>query len=127
MEISVKDFSEITRPRILKFGTKLGNEQLYCVLKNQPHIAYKFLYFFNFSFSLTKFSITDFSASFWTGSLNFIYTMKTTKCITENKTKMLRFIFAFFFYFPFFYLSLLCDEYGNFLSNISQDLLDLEF
>ena len=39
MEISVKDFSEITSPRILKFGTKLCNEQLYCVLKNQPHIA----------------------------------------------------------------------------------------
>ena len=28
--------------------------------------------------------------------------MRTTKCITENKTKVLRFIFAFFFYFyPF--------------------------
>ena len=44
MEISVKDFSGTTWPRILKFGTKLGNEQLYCVLKNQPHIAYQFLY-----------------------------------------------------------------------------------
>ena len=44
MEIFVKDFSGTTRPRILKFGTKLGNEQLYCVLKNQPHIAYQFLY-----------------------------------------------------------------------------------
>ena len=30
--------------RTLKFGTKLGNEQLYCVLKNQPHIAYQSLY-----------------------------------------------------------------------------------
>ena len=30
--------------RILKCGTKLGNEQLYCVLKNQPHIAYQFVY-----------------------------------------------------------------------------------
>ena len=44
MEISVKDFSETTLPRVLKFGTKLGNEQFYCVSKNQPHIAYQFLY-----------------------------------------------------------------------------------
>ena len=43
MEISVKDFSGTTCPRILKFGTKLGNEQLYCVLNYQPHIAYQFL------------------------------------------------------------------------------------
>ena len=28
--------------------------------------------------------------------------MRTTKCITENKTKVLRFIFAFFFYFSLF-------------------------
>ena len=63
MEISVKDFSGTTWPRILKFGSKLGNEQLYCVLKNQPHIAYQFLYLSIF-LSLTKFYITDFSASF---------------------------------------------------------------
>ena len=48
--------------------------------------------------------------------------MKSTKCITVNKTKMLRFIFAFFFYFPFFYHSLQC-----FSSKISRELLDLEF
>ena len=44
MEISVKDFSGTTCPRILKIGTKLGNDKLYCVLKNQPHIAHQFLY-----------------------------------------------------------------------------------
>ena len=63
MEISVKDFSETTLPRILKFGTKVGNEQLYCVIKNQPH-SLSVPLFVHFSFSLTKFSITDFSASF---------------------------------------------------------------
>ena len=51
-----------------------------------------------------------------------IYTMRTTKCITVNKTKVQRFIFAFFFYF--FYLSILCNEYGNF-RQISQELLYL--
>ena len=61
MEIFVKDFSGTTRPRILKFSTKLCNDKLYCVTKNQPHI--KVPLFVHFSFSLTKFSVTDFSAS----------------------------------------------------------------
>ena len=29
---------------ILKFGTKLGDDKLYCVKENQPHIAYQSLY-----------------------------------------------------------------------------------
>ena len=39
-------------PRILKFGTNIGYDNLYRVLKNQPHIAYQSLYlsiFFFFS------------------------------------------------------------------------------
>ena len=44
---SVKDFSATTRVRILKFGTKLDSE-LYCVTKEQPHIAYQSLYLFIF-------------------------------------------------------------------------------
>ena len=31
-------------PRILKFGTNIGYDKLYCVLKNQPHLAYQSLY-----------------------------------------------------------------------------------
>ena len=45
---SVKDFSASTRVRILKFGTKLDNDELYCVTKKQPHIAYQSLYMFIF-------------------------------------------------------------------------------
>ena len=41
---SVKDFSGTTVPRILKFGTNIGYDKLYCVLKNQPNMAYQFLY-----------------------------------------------------------------------------------
>ena len=33
-------------PRILKFGTNIGYDKLYCVLKNQPHMAYQSLYLF---------------------------------------------------------------------------------
>ena len=40
----VKDFSATTWVRILKFGTKLDSDELYCVIKEQPHIAYQSLY-----------------------------------------------------------------------------------
>ena len=35
----VKDFSATTWVRILKFGTKLDSDELYCVTKEQLHIA----------------------------------------------------------------------------------------
>ena len=40
----VKDFSGTTIPRILKFGTNIGYDKLYCVLQNQPHMAYQSFY-----------------------------------------------------------------------------------
>ena len=40
----VKDFSGTTVPRILKLGTIFGYDKLYCVRKNQPHMAYQHLY-----------------------------------------------------------------------------------
>ena len=45
---SVKDFSATTWVRILKFGTQLDSDELYCVTKIQPHIAYQSLYLFIF-------------------------------------------------------------------------------
>ena len=45
---SVKDFSATTWVRILKFGMKLDNDELYCVINKQPHIAYQSLYLFIF-------------------------------------------------------------------------------
>ena len=43
-EICVKDFSGNTVPRILKFGTNLGLDLLYCVKENQHAAAYHSLY-----------------------------------------------------------------------------------
>ena len=45
---SVKDFSATTWVRILKFGTNLNSDELYCVTKKQPHIVYQSLYLFIF-------------------------------------------------------------------------------
>ena len=44
----VKDFSATNLVRILKFGTKLDIDELYCVTKEQPDIAYQSLYLFIF-------------------------------------------------------------------------------
>ena len=56
----VKDFSATTWVRILKFSTKLDSDELYCVTKEQPHIAYQSLYLFIF-LSPMEISVTDFS------------------------------------------------------------------
>ena len=45
----VKDISATTWVRILKFGTKLDSDELFCVTKKkQPFIAYQTLYLFIF-------------------------------------------------------------------------------
>ena len=48
-EICVKDFSGTTAPRILKFGTNVRYDLLYCVKENQHAAAYHFLYLSIFS------------------------------------------------------------------------------
>ena len=35
------DIFQTTWVRSLKFGTKLDSDELYCVIKEQPHIAYQ--------------------------------------------------------------------------------------
>ena len=44
MEICVKDFSGTTAPRILKFGTNVRYDLLYCAKENQHAAAYRSLY-----------------------------------------------------------------------------------
>ena len=61
---SVKDFLATTWVRILKFGTKLDSDELYCVTKKQPHIAYQFLYFSFFFLSNGNFC-HRFLSSYW--------------------------------------------------------------
>ena len=46
MEICVKDFSGTTAPRILKFGTNIGYDLLYCLKENQHAATYHSLYMY---------------------------------------------------------------------------------
>ena len=59
---SVKDFSATTWVRILKFGTKLDNHELYCVKKRTATYCLSVPLFVHFSFSPMEISVTDFSA-----------------------------------------------------------------
>ena len=73
--VSVKDFSATTRVRVLKFGTKVDSDELYCVTKTKhPHIAYQSLYF---SFSPMEISQLLLEPVF----SNFVYTFRKEKCI----------------------------------------------
>ena len=58
---SVKNFSATTWLRILKFGTKLDSDELYCVTKTATYCISVHL-FVHFSSSPMKISVADFSA-----------------------------------------------------------------
>ena len=83
---SVKDFSATTWVRILKFGTKLDSDELYCVTKEQPHIAYQSLYLLIFSFSPMDFSVTDSSAPIGASIFKFCVHLQDGKvyCVNGN-------------------------------------------
>ena len=52
-------------PRILKFGTHIEYDKMYCVLKNQPHMVYQSLYlsiFLSFQFFFHHISSASMSA-----------------------------------------------------------------
>ena len=89
------------------------NQVYYCKQRfNSAFFFFCFPLFVHFSFSLTNFLLQISQLLF--EPLNFVYNMRTTKCITENKTKVLRFILPSFSIFSFFNLSLQGNAYGNF-------------
>ena len=107
----VKDFSGTTEPGIWKFGTNVGYDLLYCVRENQIPPAYHSLYL---------------SIFFHSHNLQILYThwhdWEWPSMLWRKKTKMLRLIFAFFF---FLFPSL--TYIGKSVSTISQELLHLGF
>ena len=68
-----KYFLGTTAPRILKFGTNVGYDLLYCVKENQP-AAHIIDLFVDFSSSPSKFSVTNFLAYYESQSLQILYT-----------------------------------------------------
>ena len=76
----VKDFSAYTWVRILKFGTKLDSDELYCVTKEQPHIAYQSLYLFIFLSLQWKFLSQISQLLLEPVFSNFVYIFRMAKC-----------------------------------------------
>ena len=76
---SVKDFSATTWIRILKFSTKLDSDELYCVTKEQPHIAYQSLYLFIFLSLHWKFLSQISQSLFEPVFKNFVYIFSKAK------------------------------------------------
>ena len=103
----VKDFSATTWVRTLKFGTRLDSDELYCVTKEQPHIAYQSLYLFIFlSLQWKKNFVKDFSATTWVRILKFGTKLDSDElyCVTKEQPHiayqslyLLIFICSFFF------------------------------
>ena len=76
----VKVFSATAWVRILKFGTKLDSDELYCVRKEQPHIAYQSLYLFIFLSLQWKFLSQISQLLLEPVFSNFVYTFRKAKC-----------------------------------------------
>ena len=112
-EICVKDFSGTTVPRILKFGTKVGYDLLYCVKENQ-YAAANYSLICPFSFSPSKFSFTYFLAFMRARVFKFCIHIESGQvyCVTENKTEIYS---AFFFLFSISHSNVIhreiCDKY----------------
>ena len=82
----VKDFSATTSVRILKFGTKLDSDELYCVTKEQPHIAHRSLYLFVFLSLQWKFLSQILSVPIGTSVFKFCVHLQDGKvyCVNGN-------------------------------------------
>ena len=100
---SVKDFSAPTWVRILKFCTKLDCDELYCVTKEQPHIAYQSLYLFIILSLQLKFLSQISQLLLKPVFLNLVYTFRKAKCTVLLEIKMLILILPSFFIFSFFH------------------------
>ena len=81
---SVKDFSATTRVRILKLGTKLDSDELYCVAKAATYCL-SFPLFVNFSFSPMKISVTYFLAPFGASIFKFCVHLQVGKAYCVNE------------------------------------------
>ena len=82
---SVKDFSATTSVRILKFGTKLDSDYLYCVTK-KSHILLISPFIYSFFFPSMDISVTDFSAPIRASVLKFCVLLQVGKvyCVNGN-------------------------------------------
>ena len=101
----VKDFSGTTEPTILKFGTNVGYNLLYCVKENQPPPCLTFPLFVQFSFAPIKISVTDFSASMRAKVFKFCKILESGQVYCGKENQDAEFNFPLFLPVLLFFLS----------------------
>ena len=81
---SIKDFSATTWVRILKFGTKLDSDELYCVTKTTATYYLSVPLFVLFSFFPMEISVTYFSAPIGASVLKFCEHLQVGEVYSVN-------------------------------------------
>ena len=109
---------------IFKFCTDIRYDKLYCVTKNQPHMAYQSLCLSNF-LSYELFHHIS-SASMSARVIKFCIHDKDNQvyCYKQNENAVI-YICVLFLFFLFVYLLLKCNEYGNFCHRFLKNYLTL--
>ena len=95
-KIRGKDIWVTTLPSILKFGTNVGYDLLYCVRETQPP-PFIIPFICPFLFLSSQIFCNRFLGFYERQSSNSLYSLKVAKYIVGKKTKMLRLILSFFF------------------------------
>ena len=99
---SVKHFSETTRLRILKVGINIGYDKYKRCKKESATYCFKVPLFVHFSFSPTKNSVTDFSASSGAWVFKLCIHIEDGQVYCVNESQGTNVYFSFFFKFSFF-------------------------
>ena len=83
---------------MMKFGTNIGYDKLYCVRKNQLYPAYQFLYLSIF-LSLIEISVTDLSAPIYACFFKVCIHLDSVQvyCVRENQMDSTCFSILFHF------------------------------
>ena len=116
---SVKDFSATTWLRILKFGTKIDRDELYCVTKTAAYCLSVPL-LVHLTFSPMKISVADFSAPIRASVLKLCTKIDSDElyCVAEKQSNIA---------YQSLYLLIFLSFQWIFLSQISQLLLEPVF
>ena len=102
LKICVGVFSRGFKARILKLSKHMNNELLYCGIENRTHCFYSSLYLSIFLSFKAKF-VSQFSPKLCKlETLNMVYICRMSDYIVGLRLRVM----AFFYFYPFFFLSL---------------------
>ena len=124
----VKDISATTWVRILKFGTKLDSDELFCVTKKNSQLLLFRPFICSFFFLSNGNFCHRFLSSYWSQCFKILCTPSGRQSVLCKWKLRCYSSFCLFFNFSFFpSFTLISYIWTFFLSKISQQLLELGF